>query len=405
MTKFSIDYIDFTSFFKKLDYSNKIILSSTSDTLFIYDKLKNKFIPNACESFEVIGRKYIINLRKNIYYYDGTRVTAFDYEKTMLEQKQIMPEIFENILSISSTDTTIIIELKKKDKYFINKLSLYLFSPHFEKTCGRYYISKISNDNIILLPNEFYRKKAADKLEYVLCDTIEKDNLYFKNNEVDISNNTFFKLDNTNSRNEKSGIIFSIEVSTKYSLDERRHIVNSINKNSIVNELGNSYFVKNDFFFDEISKYKYRDTKKLKKEKKLRLFYNKFYPNYEISLLIKKELEKKNYKVKLVGINYDEFKELYDYDLKLVLNYFEYIDNLYFYSSNYFKYIMKKNRKYKFLLNKLNSNIFLNALNYTFKNKWIKEPLISFYSCYKSNKYTENFSYLECNYDRINSKY
>lgn len=140
-------------------------------------------------------------------------------------------------------------------------------------------------------------------------------------------------------------------------------------------------------------------------EKKLRLFYNKFYPNYEISLLIKKELEKKNYKVKLVGINYDEFKELYDYDLKLVLNYFEYIDNLYFYSSNYFKYIMKKNRKYKFLLNKLNSNIFLNALNYTFKNKWIKEPLISFYSCYKSNKYTENFSYLECNYDRINSKY
>lgn len=116
-------------------------------------------------------------------------------------------------------------------------------------------------------------------------------------------------------------------------------------------------------------------------------------------------MEKKNYKVKLVGINYDEFKELYDYDLKLVLNYFEYIDNLYFYSSNYFKYIMKKNRKYKFLLNKLNSNIFLNALNYTFKNKWIKEPLISFYSCYKSNKYTENFSYLECNYDRINSKY
>ena len=44
MVKFSIDYINSASFFKKLDYSNKIILSSTADTLFIYDREKNKYI-------------------------------------------------------------------------------------------------------------------------------------------------------------------------------------------------------------------------------------------------------------------------------------------------------------------------------------------------------------------------
>lgn len=401
MVKFSIDYINSNSFFKKLDYSNKIILSSTSDTLFIYNEEKNKFVLNACESFEVHGNKYIFNLRRDIYYYDGTKVTANDYAKAILDQKQLIPEFFENILSINGNDTVILITLKRKDKNFINKLSFYLFSPHSEKTCGRYYISKISNKNIILLPNKFYRNRATDKLEYILCENAIKDRFYFDNNITDINNNTFLKLDNTNLKKEKSGIIFSIEVSTKYSANERKHIINSINKNHIVSQLGNSYFVKNDFFFEEISKYKYCNMKELKNKKKLKLFYNKYYPNHEISLLIKKELEKKNYEVELIKMDYDNFKKLSNYDLKLVLNYFEYIDNLYFYSSNYFKYIMKKSKKYKFLLN---NNILLNTINFMFKRKWIKEPLISFYSCYDSNRYTEFFSYLECDYNKIKNK-
>ena len=337
MVKFSIDYINSASFFKKLDYSNKIILSSTADTLFIYDREKNKYILNACESFKVYNNKYLFNLRKDIYYYDGTRVTAHDYVKAIIEQQQLIPEFFINVLSINSTDTTIFIVLKKKDKKFINKLSFYLFSPHSKKTCGRYYISEISNKKIVLLPNEFYRDRAVDKLEFILCENIIEDNMYFSKRITDINNNTFLKLNNTNFKNEKSGIIFSIEVSTKFSINERNHIINSIDKNQIINQLGNSYFVKNDFFFDEISKYKYHNVKKLKKKKELRFFYNKYYPNYEISLLIKKELEKKNYDVKLFEIDYNDFKKLTDFDLKLVLNYFEYIDNLYFYNSNYFK--------------------------------------------------------------------
>ena len=401
MVKFSIDYINSASFFKKLDYSNKIILSSTADTLFIYDREKNKYILNACESFKVYNNKYLFNLRKDIYYYDGTRVTAHDYVKAIIEQQQLIPEFFINVLSINSTDTTIFIVLKKKDKKFINKLSFYLFSPHSKKTCGRYYISEISNKKIVLLPNEFYRDRAVDKLEFILCENIIEDNMYFSKRITDINNNTFLKLNNTNFKNEKSGIIFSIEVSTKFSINERNHIINSIDKNQINNQLGNSYFVKNDFFFDEISKYKYHNVKKLKKKKELRFFYNKYYPNYEISLLIKKELEKKNYDVKLFEIDYNDFKKLTDFDLKLVLNYFEYIDNLYFYNSNYFKYVMNKNHKYNFLLNK---KILLKTINFLFKKKWIKEPLISFYSSYNSNEYTKYFSYLECNYNKIKDK-
>lgn len=401
MVKFSIDYINSSSFFKKLDYSNKIILSSTSDTLFVYNEENNSFSLNACDSFKIFGNKYIFYLRKDLYYYDGTKVTAKDYANVILEQKQLVPEIFKNILSISSIDNTLSITLKKRDKNFINKLSFYLLSPHSKKTCGRYYISKISNKSVVLLPNEFYRNRATDKLEFVLCENLKKDKFYFDNNITDINNNTFLKLADTNLIKEKSGIIFSVEVSTKYSISERKHIINSIDKNQIANQLGNSYFVKNDFFFDEISKYKYRNMKKLKNKKKLKLFYNKYYPNYEISLFIKKELEKNDYDVELIEMDYDNFKKLSNFDLKLVLNYFEYIDNLYFYNSNYFKYIMQGNRKYNFLLN---NNIFLNTINFMFKRKWIKEPLISFYSCYDSNEYTEHFSYLECNYNKIRNE-
>ena len=43
MIKFSIDYFDETLFFKKLDYSNKLILNAVSDPLFIYDSKSNKY--------------------------------------------------------------------------------------------------------------------------------------------------------------------------------------------------------------------------------------------------------------------------------------------------------------------------------------------------------------------------
>lgn len=399
MIKFSIDYYDKNSFFKTLDYSNKIILSSTSDTLFIYNLKENKYVFNACKKVSIYGKKYIIELRDDLYFYDGKRVTSEDYYNAILKYKELLPSFSNNIDSISFSTNKLIINLKHNDKLLLNKLSFYLFSPNRNNvTSGRYYLSDINDESIILKNNKYYRNKSNKELKFIKCEDYNIEKELFSEKIVDIDNNTFFELSNLNMNNEKSGIIISLEISTKISLKERKDIVRNINKTNISNKLGNSYFVKDDFFFNNIFKYKKRNTNKNGNGKILKLLYNEFYPNFQIASFIKEELEKNNYNVVLINSTYQNFKNDFDFDLKLTLNYFEYIDDLYFYGSKYFMFVMKNNLLYKFLVN---HNLFLKLINKMFKNKYIKEPILSFYSNYRVNDITHDFSYLECNYDKL----
>lgn len=396
MIRFSIDYFEKKAFFKQLDYSNKVILNAIADPLFIYDKKENKYIPHACSSHKVKGKTHIIILKENLYFYDGSKVTAQDYIDEINDNKDL---INLNISSIKAKENKIIINLKNKDKCLIKKLSVYLAAPHKNKTSGRYYINKTYSNRIELIPNKYYRIRANEKLEFIKLETLKENIEYFSKKKIDITNNTLIKINNKNKKVEKSGIIYSLEISSKYSKSTREKIVKSINKNNIVLSLGSSYFIKNNFFFKEETKYKYR-KKKNQERQKLKLSYNKFYPNKEIAELIKKELEKNNFKVELVENSYEDFKVLSTFDLRLTLNYFEYIDDFYFYNSKYFKYIMKKNILYSVISSKCSMKRYLNKM---FRKKYIKEPLISFYSDYKITRKTEDFSYLECNYSKIKS--
>lgn len=393
MTKFSIDYFNINTFFKTLDYSNKVILNAVTDPLFIYDKKLNDYIPNACSSYKIINNKYYIALRDDLYFSDGTKVTAKEYVEAITENKDLFNL---NIISITSTQNEIVITLKNKDTSLKHKLSFYLFSPH-KKTSGRYYISKITDKKLELMPNKYYRNQANKKLEFIMIDNLDDNIKNFNNKKLDITNNTFIKLDNNNKKREKSGIIFNLEISSRYNKSIREKIVRSINKNNLVSALGNSYYVKNDFFFNKETKYKFKPLSN-NEIIKLKLAYNKFYPNKEIAQLIKKELEKNNYEIELVENIYDDFKHLTSYDIKLTLNYFEYIDDLFFYNSKYFRYIMKNNTLYKHLLRK---GYMKKLINKMFMQKYLKEPLLSFYSDYKTNTHTKDYSYLECNYNQI----
>ncbi len=397
MIRFSIDYLNPSSFYKSLDYSNKVILSAVSDPLFIYDKLSNSYVCNACKSYFVKGRKITINLRDDLFFSDGSKVTAKDYIRTIKENAHFLNGFKQNINSIRGNNNSIVVCLNKKDKSIINKLSCYFFSPHTNNTCGRYYICDINDYKIMMKPNKNYRNRSLSDLSFSLYDTFDDDKQAFIDLKTDISNNTFFELKNDNINNEKSGIIIGLEISTKYCNSERKKIINSINKNELVKLLGNAYYVKNDFYYNYNSCYKYNRIKN-KTRLKIRLMYNKFYPNYQIATIIKNQLEDNNYLVDLVEENYDDYKSMTNYDIKLVLNYFEYIDDYYFYGSQYFNYIMKNNIVYRLLVKR---RIFKKVCNYLFKAKYIKEPLISFYSNYNTNDLTSEFSYLECNYDKL----
>ncbi len=394
MPKFSIDYIDSSSFFVKCDYSNKVILNAVTDTLFIYDKKKNSYVLNACDTYQIKGKTHIIKLRDDLYFSDGVKVTAKDYIEVIEKYKNLFDI---NIANIYSKDNMLIITLKNNDQSLKNKLSVYLFAPNKNKTSGRYYISNVLKDRIELLPNKYYRNKAINKLEFIKLDNLEDNIDNFSKKKIDITNNTFIKLGNKNKQLEKSGIIFSLEISTKFSKHTRKKIVRSINKNNLIKALGNSYYIKNDFFFSKETKYKYKKINN-KKRLKLSLSYNNFYPNKEIALLIKQELENNNFEIQLIESTYDDFKKISIYDIKLTLNYFEYIDDSYYYRSKYFRYVMKRSILYKILLS---NNNMLYLANKLFQRKYLKEPIMSFYSEYKTTKATKNFSFLECNYNKI----
>lgn len=397
MIKFSIDYIDNNSFYKNLDYSNKIILNAIADPLFIYDKKTNKYICNSCKSYIIRNKKVKLFLRDDLYYYNGKKVSIDDYIDAIKNSQKNFFELL-NIKKIYKSDEAIVIELKSGDKDIINKLSCYFFAPHSNLTSGKYYIKKITSKKICLNPNIYYRKKAKNNLVFLKYNNYVSDLKAFNNKKIDINNNTFFRLDNNNFNNEQSGIIVNIEISTKFSKRERKIIVSSINKEKVCQNLGNAYYIKNDFFFYKNTKYKYQPIKN-KIKKNISILYNEFYPNKKIALLIKRELENNNYSVKLKQIEYKKNKNLIDYDIKLTLNYFEYIDDLYFYKSKYFAFIMKNNIFYKFLLK---YKKMYNLINILFKNKYIKEPILSFYSNYDTNYITSNFSYLECDYNKLN---
>ena len=374
-----------------------MILNAVSDTLFIYDSKTNKYKCNACKKYWNKKKKMIIYLRNDLFFYDGKKVTAKDYIDAIKENLSKINSMKNNIKSVICENEKIEIQMKYQDKNILSKLSCYFFSPHLTSTSGRYFIYKITDKDILLKPNVYYRNKAKNDLKYIKLKTYQEDQKAFERKIVDISNNTFFNLNSNNKNNEKSGIIISLELSTKIKIEDRELIVKSINKNNLISKLGNAYYLKNDFSFENYSNYKFK--RKINYHKKtIVLMYNDFYPNYEIAKSIKSELESNNYQVILKEETYENLKIQTQYDIKLTLNYFEYISDFYFYESKYFTYIMKENLFYKYLVKK---QINCSLVNKLFKKQYIKEPLISFYSNFHTNDMTNEFSYLDCDYNKL----
>ena len=404
MIKFSVDYYDTNTFFKSLDYSNKVILNAVADPLFIYDKEKEKYIPNACQEYtNYRNKKYTFIIRDDLYFSNGEKVLSLDYVEAIKRAKNgIFNEYFKNIDSIKASDNTIEIALNQKDDEFINKLSIYTITPVRNGVySGRFQLTEKDNQ-LIFKVNDFYRCKSDEDLFFIKIDDLDNNIKMFNNNEVDITNNTLIPLSNNNINNEYSNIIYSIELSTKIAKKDRKDLIRSINKKSLIDDMGNGYFVKDDFFCMSKSVYKNKCNFKNNMVKKLTLCYSSFYPNPQVARKLKYLLEQANYEIELIECDYEELKNqrTSNADIKLVLNYFEYNSDYYFYQNKYFQYIMRKNILYNWCLKHKKMKKLMNKL---FKNKYIKEPLISFYSNYLTNDKTSNFSYLECDYKKISN--
>ncbi|MDD2208793.1 MAG: hypothetical protein PHU45_05570 [Bacilli bacterium] len=185
----------------------------------------------------------------------------------------------------------------------------------------------------------------------------------------------------------------------------RKHIVDSISIKEIIKNFNNKAIAEN-FSLNKKNKMENLKPRKLKIDidKEFIIYYNPFYPNKIIADLISEQLNKNNIKCSIKQYKYSENIVLKDNEINLVLNYFEFYDELYFYDSQYFKYLMKNSKFYMELIKlykKYNFRIILNLLNISISKRYVKIPLFSFKSIYYANKELSNFSFLELNYDLI----
>ena len=416
---FRIDCKPLTSnIFMSVDYASKIVYSAVSSHLIKYNFKHKDYIFNDCEKFEIYeDMTFRMILRKDIFYYDGTNVTAKDYVsyiKFLMTQKCLIGMFLSDIDDVKYIDKyKFDIKLKCKNKNFKYILSFYQLSPvkSFNITCGPYYISNNSRYKIHLKRNQYYRNKCHfvcnNDLTFSVSKNFKKDVKYFLNDELDITNNTMFpynKIKNFNELNIYPSFIFMcLEFSNKLLRDDflklREAIYFGINREEIVRRLFGYVSSALDFNLNmnDCSNYFFHRICNFININ-LTMGYDLFYPNEIVAKIIQSQLSEININIMLVKNKYAE-KNQNDINLKLI--YPLYINNMAFYNSPYFYLLSKVTKNEEFLSNydlikndKLTKKQIINIFNKTFPII----PIIKMNSIYLAKDNVKNFNFLECDF-------
>ena len=344
------------------DFISYYIYSLIACPLFKYKNGKLEKL--ACENIVLKKNTYCIELKKNLRYSNGKYASIKDYYECFIK---IMNSItypkylLENIKKISLKNDKLIITLKRKDLFFLHKLSYFSFSPFQNKlNCGQYYIDIVNKDSIILKRNKYFNfnvEKQEKNLEFKQYANHE-DIKAFLNNEIQLTNITTFPLEYLKKLKpeiQDSNLIFTLKFSpnlmTKKYKKFRQYIAYIIDKNKINNKLNNVFDIKNDFCLNkEINmdiNYGKTNYTKITNMQNIKLGYTNFYPNKKIANEIKKQLLQKNIKVKLYKYNLCKPNDC-DIYIDIIFSPFYYDE--YLYLSKYFRIVNGK--KYNKLCNK-----------------------------------------------------
>lgn len=336
------------------DFCSYYIFSRIMYPLFTFDG--KKIVKNACKSITIKKNKYIIKIKDNINFYNGRTVTVKDYYDSFVSVMGKMcygKYLLENVKKIYIDNDQIIIILKRKDLFFLDKLSYYSFSPFEENlTCGPYYVETIGKDIMILKKNIYYEdSKEIKSLEFVQYR--RNDVRDFLNNKLDMTNITTFPLkliEKLKPEVHNSNLMFVLKFNSKLMSKKyrnvRRYILSAIDKEKLNHLLNDVYIVKNDFSLND-EKYNYkRKVSKFNSVEKLTLGYTNYYPNKIIVDELQRQFLDKKVNVELVQYNLCE-KNNCDIYIDIVFSPFFFKES--FYLSKYFKIVNGK--KYKILCN------------------------------------------------------
>lgn len=421
------------------DYNASIVFSAVSDPLFKYSFSGEKIILHACLDYFVgdYGKSHTFVLRNDLYFYNGIKVDPSDYFNTInkIRSSQTpLKYLFTNIKSMSYTRNSLTIELYEPNYSFYKLFSKYNITPYNNNlTSGPYFIDKTNDRFYLLKRNKYFRNNQLgtkyENIKFIKSTDFYNDIQLFKNGNLDITCNTMFPFwEISNYLNElkiyPSNIFASLDfINSKYLnnrfVNLRKAISMSINRSEICQKFCGMFFVANDYFLDNYHpqkdviynlKLSIDHIKKyfsLNDDNTIRIGYDKFYPNKEILIYVKAYLEYLGLKVVLVVDDF--FNPRYDYDIKLSLNYPDFVDNMAFYTSPYFLsalYVdnVKFNAYYKLYKSVLNSKDgsrkgkCLNIMNKIVLDRVIKIPLFKMNSIYFVSNKLNNFNFLSLDY-------
>ena len=284
------------------------------------------------ETYAQIDEKnYIFKLKDNIYFHNGKKLTSKDIKNTIEKIYDNKDSYYslcvDNIQNIKIIDnTTVRINLIKKDEKFVNKLIFPILSDEVNIGTNDYKVKEVNSEKIILENEEI-----GQVLNIFIYNNL--DGLYgdFKNKKLDfiksVENLEYKSNIGEFGYNEKSYkgdkyIYLEFNNQTYFKNSKLKEaILSCINSEEIINKIYNKnaydikeikYNLDNTVEILEEENYIYKTDGWYNKDKilNLKILLNKnLLTNLEIAYIIKEQLEKIGIKIELVIVEEEEHNE------------------------------------------------------------------------------------------------
>ena len=358
--KYAIDYIPNNfDIFTCSDYIEYLVCKLLTFPLVEVDEnglYKKSYGLNTIEPLQdVIG--FSIKINSNMYWNDGSNVSAQDYVNGLIRLNQSRCPINNMLLPIKNWDEVARKEMKIQElgieivndnefrlildfpmDYIEMLLSTIYISPYKcsrkggqQLYCGPYFLKNFDKNKVTLDRNPFFSTTSnISSVEFMLIKNMEDALEMYKNGKLAVTCNTSFPYSKLNVYREyddfyerkESGLLFLLHVSNNQLKDYILQLLNREEISALLNNCVNprySVCSKKKILYKNI--FKEQEFGK----KKINLIYSGYYPNEIIAKKVKEQIERDGkIIVNLMCVSLETLSERIDsmeYDLALGITY------------------------------------------------------------------------------------
>lgn len=335
------------------------ILKLVFEPLFTIDTKTLKPVPNLASSYSISedGKTVYINMRDDILWHDGNKVTAKDVVFSLDVIKSNPQSLYANALnkvaSYSSNGSQVVIKYTEPYSFFIYNLCFPVIPSHYYKNgldinskqsfqpigngSFKYESYRLANELILKKTTSFKGTPYIDSIKVIVTSDQETDLYALERNVINSLSLDFSKWSNLNYKREKLAtsittndfeyLGFNFDKEIFKNVNFRKAVAYCIPKNEIIQNiyLGNGIETispinpKSFLAYEEIEKYQYSMENAIQALGKANL--TKEMTNFtllvnlenkerlETAELIKKRLNQMGLNVTIIKKNFDEYKK------------------------------------------------------------------------------------------------